>query len=86
MSIKSILYSIFTVVLFCGLLAVSMFLFNIDAIWGIVGIVVTVIVTSIFFRKAVVTATGILDKLLAKVLVPVLILIGIGAILLGFLL
>ena len=83
MSLKSIIFSILTVLLFYGLLAVTVFiLFSIFWLLGIVGIVVTLAVTSAFGRKAIVSSDGIIDGLVAKIIVPVLILVGLAAILL----
>lgn len=84
MSFKSILCSIFAVLFTCGMLFGTLILFSIYWLLGIVGIAVLVTVPSILIRKAVVSATGIIDKLVAKIIVPILIVLGIGGILLAF--
>lgn len=82
MSWKSLLLSILSVLLFWGLLAVTVFLFAIYWILGILGIVMVLVIPAILVRKAIISANGILDKLIAKYVVPVLMLIGVGATLL----
>lgn len=82
MSLKSVLCSIFSVLLFWGFLAVTVFLFSIYWILGILGIVMVLGIPAILVRKAIIAANGILDKLIAKYVVPVLMLIGVGATLL----
>lgn len=82
MSGKSLLLSILSVLLFWGLLAVTVFLFSIYWILGILGIVMVLVIPAILVRKAIISANGILDKLIAKYVVPALMLIGVGATLL----
>lgn len=82
MSGKSLLFSILSVLLFWGLLAVTVFLFSIYWILGILGIVMVLVIPAILVRKAIISANGILDKLIAKYVVPALMLIGVGATLL----
>ena len=82
MSGKSLLFSILSVLLFWGLLAVTVFLFAIYWILGILGIVMVLVIPAILVRKAIKSANGILDKLIAKYVVPALMLIGVGATLL----
>ena len=82
MSIKSIILSILSVLLFYGLLAVTVILFSIYWLLGILGIVIILVVTPILVRKAIAEANGFIDKLIAKYIVAVLMLIGIGATLL----
>ncbi|MCH5147450.1 MAG: hypothetical protein J1F61_05565 [Clostridiales bacterium] len=82
MSWKSLLFSILSVLLFWGLLAVTVFLFSIYWILGILGIVMVLVIPAILVRKAIISANGILDKLIAKYVVPALMLIGVGATLL----
>ena len=84
MSLKSLLYSIFGVLLFFGLLVGSLILFGINAVLGIVGIVVMLAVTSLLIQKAVASANGLIDKLIAKIVVPVVMLLGLAGILLAF--
>ena len=85
MSLKSIIFSILSVLVFGGLLFLSLFiLFGINTYLGIAGIIATVVVTSVFTRIAIKSSNGIIDKLLAKVIVPILILLIVGAILLTF--
>ena len=82
MSLKSILYSILSVLLFYALLAVTVILFSIYWLLGLLGIVMVLVIPPILTRRAIVAACGILDKLIAKYIVPVLMLIGIVAVLL----
>ena len=72
---KSILYSILSVVLTAALLLADTFLFGIETILGIIGIVLILIVPGVMLRKAKREARGILDKLIALLIAPALILI-----------
>ena len=83
MSLKSILCSIFAVLIFLGMLFGTIVLFGINIILGIVGIVVIVTVPSLLIRKAISSAQGVIDKLIAKAIVPIAIFLGTAAILLG---
>ena len=78
MSLKSILYSVFAVLLAGGLLVADVVLFGIATILGIVGIVLILIVPGILLRKARNEASGVLDKIIAKFIAPILILV-VGA-------
>lgn len=71
MSGKSILLSILSVLLWIGTIFAIAFLFSFTLIAGIAGIVL-LIFPVILQRKAVSSATGILDKLIAKIIVPIL--------------
>ena len=82
MSLKAILYGILTVLLFYGLLALTVFLFALDWKIGIVGIILLIVIPPIPARKAYSSTVGILDRLLLKFGIPVLMLLGIGAALL----
>ena len=84
MSGKSIMLSVLSVLLFVGLLVATIFLFRIEWIVGVAGIVVMVFVPPIVVRKAYTAASGILDRLIAKFIVPVLFLVGLAATLLIF--
>ena len=72
MSWKSIMLSIFTIVLMSALLFGVLFLFRIYFVLGIIGIVVWIIVPGVLRRKAIKEASGILDTILAKYITPVL--------------
>ena len=74
MSGKSILLSILSIVLFVAAIFGIVFLFKFSIIAGIPGIVLLVIPV-IVQRKAVSEANGLLDKLFAKFIVPVLFLV-----------
>ena len=83
MSIKSIILSILSVLVFGGLLFVTVFiLFGLGAILGIIGIIVTVVVTSALTGAAIKSSQGFIDKLLAKVVVPIVIILIVGGLLL----
>ena len=82
MSIKSIIYSILSVLLFYGFLALTVFLFAFYWVLGLIGIAAVLIVPFIFTKKAIVSAVGFIDKLIAKFFVPVLMLMGVVATLL----
>ena len=84
MSIKSIILSVVSVLLFYGFLALILFLFGIHWIVGIIGIVLTLVIPPILMRKAISSANGFVDKLIAKIIVPILYLVGIGATLLTY--
>lgn len=71
MNKKSILLSIFSVLLFIVVVFAIVFLFKFMIIAGIAGIVL-LIFPAILQRKALSEATGIIDKLIAKFIVPVL--------------
>ena len=81
---KSIIYSIFTVLAAWGLSVLTAFLFGMELILGIVGIVVTVAVVSALGTKANTTAGGLINKLIARVVMQLLNVFGIGGILLYF--
>ena len=83
MSIKSIIFSILSVLVFSGLLFVTVFiLFGMNTILGIVGVIVTAVVTSALTGAAVKSSKGFIDKLLAKIIVPIVIILIIGGLLL----
>ena len=83
MSLKSLFCSIFAVIVFLGMLFGTIVLFGINVILGIVGVIIMLVVPSSLIGKAVTSAAGVLDKLVAKVIVPIVIILGTGAILLG---
>lgn len=75
MSWKSIKYSLLAVILTAGLLVGDAFLFGIETVLGIVGIVVLLIVPGVLLRKAKNNAAGLIDKLFAFLIAPALIVI-----------
>ena len=75
MSWRSIKYSILAVVLTAALLVGDTFLFGIETILGIIGIVLILIVPGALLRKADRNANGPLDKLFSRLIAPALILI-----------
>lgn len=81
---KSIVLSVITVIAALGLTVATIFLFGVNLVLGIVGIVVTVAVVSALGTKANTTAGGLINKLIARVVMPLLIVFGIGGILLYF--
>ena len=76
MSKKSILYSVFAILSGAGLLLATTFLFAIEWILGVVGIVLVLVVPGVLVRKAIVNANGVFDKLLAKFITPILIVVA----------
>ena len=83
MSMKSILLSILSLVLFLGAIVGVVFLFKAQFILGFLGLLLFLIPIKIN-RKAVDEAGGGFDKIFAKYLVPVLALIGVIFIVLWF--
>lgn len=80
MSGKSILLSILSVLLFIGVVFVIAFAFSFNILIGFASILLTIFPT-LLQRKALSTATGILDRIIAKFIVPVLFVLGaLGAI------
>ena len=84
MSVKSILCSVFGVLLFWGLLIVTIVLFTINIVLGVIGVIVLATVPAALLRTAVVSANGLISKLIAKVIAPLAAAIGFGIILLTF--
>ena len=84
MSLKSIFLSVLGVLLFLGFAFLTLFLFGINIALGILGIVLTLVIPPIVIRSAVASAKGIIDKLIAKIIVPIASLLGLGAIVLSF--
>lgn len=82
MSLKSIIYSIFSVLLFYGLVITDIFMFSINWAVGVVGIVLVLTIPPILVKRAISSANGPIDKLISKIIVPVLYLVGLAAILL----
>lgn len=74
MNKKSILFSILSIVLFILIVFATVALFKMNLLLGILGIVM-LIFPAILQRKALDEAEGLLDKLLAKYIVPVLIVV-----------
>ncbi|MBO4569692.1 MAG: hypothetical protein J5689_00545 [Clostridia bacterium] len=83
MSVKSILLSLLSLVLFLGFIIGIVFLFKTQFILGFIGIFLEIIPIKIH-QKAVDEANGGIDKIFAKYVVPVLALIGIVFIILLF--
>ena len=75
MSKKSILCSFFAVLLAGGLLLLDVFLFGVQTILGIIGIVLILVIPGALIRKANYEASGVLDKIIAKFIAPILILV-----------
>lgn len=80
MSGKSILLSILSVLLFVGVVFVIAFAFSFNILIGFASIVL-LILPVLLQRKALDKASGIIDKLIAKFIVPVIFVLGaLGAI------
>ena len=75
MSIKSIVYSILAILLAGGLLFLDVILFGIQAILGIIGIVLILVVPGALLKKARNEASGFLDRVIARLIAPVLIVV-----------
>ena len=73
MSWKSLLCSIFAVLLAGGFIYLDIVLFGIALILGIIGIVLTVAIPVTLIRKAIAESYGVADKLIAKIVAPALI-------------
>lgn len=70
MSWKSIGLSILAIVVTIGLLFATTFLFMLNTVLGIIGIVILIVIPQILMRKARDEATGIIDKIIAKFIMP----------------
>ena len=68
---KSILMSIFSVLLFVGVVLATVFLAKTNILLLIIGIVL-LIIPEVMRRKALDQASGIIDNIVAKYIVPVL--------------
>lgn len=75
MSGKSIVYSVLAILSGGGLLFLDVVLFGIQTILGIIGIVLTAIVPGTLLRKAKNEASGVLDRILAVFIAPILIIV-----------
>ena len=71
MSKKSIFLSLLAFVLFCGVLVGIVFLFKTNALMVLIGIVAFILPVYIQ-KKAIDAATGRVDKVIAKYIVPAL--------------
>lgn len=69
---KSILLSILAIVIYVGLLFGAIMLFSIDIVLGIIGLVVWIVVSGIFWRKATDAADGLISGLLVKYIFPII--------------
>lgn len=83
MSTKSIILSIIALLLSVGIIVAIVFMFKLHFILGIVGIALLFIPLKIQ-QKALNEASGTFDKVFAKYIVPVLLLIAIVFIVLMF--
>ncbi|MCR5553334.1 MAG: hypothetical protein K6F08_01110 [bacterium] len=83
MSIKSVLLSLLSLVLFLGFIIGIVFLFKTQFILGFIAIFLEIIPIKIH-QKAVDEANGGVDKAFAKFGVPILVLVGIVFIVLLF--
>ena len=75
MSEKSILYSVLAILSGGGLLFLDVILFGIQTILGIIGIILTLIIPGALLTKAKNEASGVLDRILAKFIAPILIIV-----------
>ena len=75
MSWQSFKYSLLAVILTAVLLLGDTFLFALQTILGIIGIVLILIVPGVLLRKANANAAGFLDKLICRFIAPVLIVV-----------
>ena len=75
MNWKSIVYSVLAVLSGGALMLADVVLFRIQAILGIIGIVLMLVVPSALIRKAIREADGVLDRIIAKFVAPALIVV-----------
>ena len=75
MSWKSIVYSIFAILSGGALLFLDVILFGFNAILGIIGIILLLVVPGALLNKAKNKADGVLDRILAKYIAPALIIV-----------
>ena len=75
MSGKSILYSVLAILSGGGLLFLDVILFGIQTILGIIGVILTLIIPGALLTKAKNEASGVLDRILAKFIAPILIIV-----------
>lgn len=71
MSWKSMGLSILSFVLTIGLLFGTTFLFMLNIVLGIIGIVLLIVIPLVIRNKALWAATGVVDKVFAKYLIPI---------------
>ena len=69
MSWKSIRFSLYAIILFCACVVGIVFLFKFSVLLGIAGVVL-LILPAMLQRKAMDEASGKIDKLIAKFIVP----------------
>lgn len=78
MSWKSLGLSILSLIITIGLLFACVFLFSMQAILGIIGIVLLVVIPIIIRHKALNEAKGIVDRVFAKFIIPIVtVLVGV---------
>ena len=70
MNWKSIRFSIYTILFFCGLLVCTVFLFQLDIMLGVFGIIALIVFAPMLAKRAVSEASGKIDKLVAKLITP----------------
>lgn len=70
MSWKSIGLSILSVVITVGLLFGTTYLFMIHVMLGVIGIVLLIVIPQFTMRKAMNSATGLIDNVIAKYIMP----------------
>ena len=83
MSGKSIFLSILSFIIFIGVVVGVVFLFQVQFIFGLLGILLVIIPIKIN-RTAVEAANGPIDKFIAKFLVPILVFIALIFVVLFF--
>ncbi|MCH5148326.1 MAG: hypothetical protein J1G05_03050 [Clostridiales bacterium] len=71
MSGKSILLSILSVVLFIGVVFIIAFAISVNFLFGILALFLMIIPAALQ-RKALSSSRGIIDRLIAKIIVPIL--------------
>lgn len=76
MSVKSIIYSIIALILFLGIIVGDVFLFRVQIILGIAGILALAL-PALLSRKAISEASGVFDKVFAKYIVPIVAFVGV---------
>ena len=54
----------------------DVFLFGLNTVLGIIGIVLMLVLPGLFIHRAIVNANGVFDRIFAKFIAPALVLIG----------
>ncbi len=83
MSIKSILLSILSLILYAGMIVGIVFLFRVQFIVGLIGII-ALIIPFLVQRKAIGLANGKFDKFFSKYIIPTILAVALVFVVLYF--